>query len=74
MVTNGDGLDLEFSCSNKRALSYYIEAILPLVVLGKDELVLVLKGMTNGPDDVSIDTINSCLLPQLSKFGVGGSL
>lgn len=73
IITNGDGLDLEFDCSEERALAFYLEGILPLSILGKSPLTLTLRGVTNDTIDVSIDTIKDVYLPILAKFGIEGA-
>ena len=66
IIHNGDGIDLEFECSNERSLSFYLEGILPICILGKSPLTLLLKGVTNDKIDVSVDTIKDVFLPFLT--------
>ena len=70
IIHNGDGIDLEFECPKERAISYYLELIIPVCIFGKVPLSLTLRGVTNNELDPSIDSIKEILLPFLSKFGV----
>jgi RNA 3'-terminal phosphate cyclase-like protein len=69
LVTGGN---VQHDCGISRSIGWFIEGILPLVIFGKTPwTVLQLKGITNDPQDMSVDTLRSVTLPLLKNFGVG---
>jgi len=46
------GGEIEFECDNGKGIGYFLEGILPLAPFGKDPLKLVLKGVTDGYENV----------------------
>lgn len=67
MVTNNDGLEVHFECGLERGISYYLEYLLPIAMLGKYPLDIHLHGLTDTPADSSIDTIQNHVLPLLKR-------
>lgn len=62
------GGELEFDCGVERCISYFLE---PLVVIGpfcKQPLTVHLTGVTNVPDELSVDAIRATWLPVFSRF------
>lgn len=55
VITNAYGKEIDFECSNARAVSYYLEAIIPFVIFGKVPLRLRLRGVTNNDIDLPVN-------------------
>ena len=68
MVTGGS---VEHDCGPDRAIGYYIEGLLPLVLFAKRPVTLTLRGITNHEKwDPSVDTLRTVTLRLLKLFGV----
>jgi RNA 3'-terminal phosphate cyclase-like protein len=67
------GEKLSHDCGTSRAISYFAEPLLVLAPFAKRALVITLKGVTNGPDDVSVDVLRTVTLPLLRHFGIEGA-
>ena len=67
------GGDIQHVCSGTRSIGWFLEGILPLAPFGKDDLSLVLEGITDGCcfQDPSPDYIKSSILPLMAHFGIG---
>ena len=75
IVNNVTADTIVLDCGSGRALSYYLEGILPIAVFGKNPLALRLVGKSNDETDVSvrvtqIDSIVSAYIPLLKSIGV----
>ena len=73
-ISNHGGVPITHECHTSRGISYYLEGILPLVLLGKESLNLTLTGVTNDGLDVSIDTFKSIVPYLLTQFGIEESV
>lgn len=62
------GGDFEFNCGNERCISYFLEPIILLAPFCKIPINATLKGITNMPEELSVDAINSTWLPVFSRF------
>jgi RNA 3'-terminal phosphate cyclase-like protein len=62
------GGSFEFHCGNERCISYFLEPLIILSPFCKIPTNCNLKGLTNVPDELSVDAINSTWLPVLSRF------
>ena len=60
-------------CGMSRAIGWFIEGILPLVVFGKDNSSIAFTGVTNDALDFSVDVLRNVTLPFLRNFGVEGA-
>lgn len=49
---------------------YFLEPLMLLAPFCKSPLRITLTGVTNGPDDLSVDTLRVVTLPLLKRFGV----
>ena len=67
MITNNEGVELHFECGLERGISYYLEYLLLMGVIGKTALNIHLHGLTNHPGDNSIDVIQTQLIPFLKN-------
>ncbi|KAG5388193.1 hypothetical protein IGI04_029734 [Brassica rapa subsp. trilocularis] len=64
------GKNLVHSCALTRSMGYYLEPLLVLSLFGKKPLSIRLKGVTDDPKDLSVDTIRNATLHILKRFGV----
>ncbi|KAG2314357.1 hypothetical protein Bca4012_065027 [Brassica carinata] len=64
------GKNLVHSCALTRSMGYYLEPLLVLGLFGKKPLSIKLKGVTDDPKDLSVDTIRNATLHILKRFGV----
>ena len=71
LIIGGEGLTHD--CGATRAVGYFIQPLLALAPFGKKSLGITLRGVTNGPDDVSIDVFRTVTLPLLRHFGIDGA-
>lgn len=62
------GGTLEHVCSQQRSIGYFLEPLCMLAPFAKKPIRITLKGITNGPDDPSVDYYRICVLPLLKKF------
>lgn len=74
VITNNYGQDFEFSCDNSRAVTYYLEGILPIAMFGKESLNCTLKGVTNNSDDMSADTFRNVTCQLVQKLVLGDTI
>lgn len=65
---------MEFDCGAERAISYFLEPILPLLPFSKNPVMLALSGLTTSSLDPSVEMIKFGLLPVIRKFGVADDL
>eukprot|EP00126_Sphaerothecum_destruens_P013539 Sdes_comp23176_c0_seq1m21477 len=65
------GENLYFDCGLERGISYFAEAVMCLAPFGKNATHITLEGITNGLEDVSVDSLRTITLPVLRKFGLG---
>jgi RNA 3'-terminal phosphate cyclase-like protein len=56
-----------------RAVGWFIEGVLPLLLFCKSPSHLTLTGITNDDQDLSVDCIQHATAPLLRHFGVEGS-
>ena len=52
LIVGGEGL--QHDCGTSRAIGYFVQPLLVLAPFAKTQLSITLKGVTNGPDDVSV--------------------
>ena len=78
MVTYHPGLIqggvIRHECPPSRAIGYFLEALVALAPFAKTPFDVTLTGITNDNVDVSVDLIQTVLLPQLARFGVEDSI
>lgn len=70
-ITNNYGKDIEVACDSSRALSYYIEGLVPICIFGKEKLSCKLFGVSNNNTDLSLDCFKASLDSLLEKIVVG---
>lgn len=63
---------IEHDCGTKRAIGWFLEAIVALAPFSKKPMVIELKGITNDNIDVSLDLFRAVTAPLLHEFGVKG--
>ncbi len=61
-------------CPNSRAIGYFLEPLIALAPFSKLPFSLTLTGVTNNNLDVSADTLRTCFLPQLKRYGIADGL
>ena len=71
IIVGGDGLTHD--CGTSRAIGYFAEPLLVMAPFSKHALSITLKGVTNGPDDVSVDILRTVTLPLMRHVGVEGA-
>jgi RNA 3'-terminal phosphate cyclase-like protein len=71
LITGGEGL--QHDCGTSRAIGYFVEPLLVLAPFAKKQLGITLRGVTNGPDDISVDVLRTVTLPLLRHFGIEGT-
>jgi len=64
---------IQHDCGKSRSIGWFVEAIIPLCVLAKENVRLSLTGITNDATDVSVDVLRSVTLPLLRNFGIDGA-
>uniref|UniRef100_A0A915BH02 RNA 3'-terminal phosphate cyclase-like protein n=1 Tax=Parascaris univalens TaxID=6257 RepID=A0A915BH02_PARUN len=62
------GGSVSFDCGNNRCISYFLEPLLMLAPFCKRPLSVRLSGVTNAPNELSVDAIRSTWLPVFKKF------
>ena len=68
------GGNFEHDCNNERTIGYYLEVLLCLAPFAKHSIKAMLRGITNGPDEPSVDFIKETSLPLMRKFGIIANL
>lgn len=71
IITGGAGL--LHDCGVARAIGYFAQPLLVLAPFAKAPLAITLRGVTNGPGDISVDTLRTVTLPLLRHFGLDGA-
>lgn len=66
------GGEISHDCVCSRAIGWYLEGILPIVIFAKLPVKLTLTGVTNNQLDITIDTLRIVTLPLLRNFGIEG--
>lgn len=56
---------IEHDCGTSRSIGWYLEAIIPLCIFAKSNVVLSLTGITNDDKDISVDTFKNVTFPLL---------
>ena len=74
MIDCNEGLPVEHDCNLARNITYYLEAVVPIVIFGKTMLNLQLNGNTDDNVDQSIDSFKAAWGHLLKLFGAEGSL
>jgi RNA 3'-terminal phosphate cyclase-like protein len=55
-----------------RSIGWFLEALVPLCIFGKEPARLTLTGVTNDENDLSVDVLKNVTLPLLSHVsGIG---
>ncbi|CAF0766929.1 unnamed protein product [Brachionus calyciflorus] len=62
------GGKVEHDCGLERSIGYFLQTILCMAPFTKKPMELTLTGVTNDPDDVSIDLIKYSTLPIFKRF------
>lgn len=62
------GGEFELDCGLNRCISYYLEPLLLVAPFCKKTLKVVLTGVTNSPNELSVDAIRQTWLPVFNKF------
>ncbi|WFD25714.1 hypothetical protein MNAN1_000680 [Malassezia nana] len=62
------GGPVSHDCPVSRGIGYFLEWIVVLAPLAKQELALTLRGVTQGLGDVGVDTVRTVTLPHLTLF------
>uniref|UniRef100_A0A914VBE2 RNA 3'-terminal phosphate cyclase-like protein n=1 Tax=Plectus sambesii TaxID=2011161 RepID=A0A914VBE2_9BILA len=62
------GGTFEYDCGNDRCLSYFLEPLIVLAPFAKLPMKARLTGVTNAPDEPSVDALRATWLPVFSKF------
>ena len=65
IIVGGEGLSHD--CGTSRAIGYFVQPLLALAPFAKRGLSLTLRGVTNGPDDPSVDVLRTVTLPLLTQ-------
>ncbi|CAK4290458.1 unnamed protein product [Aphanomyces euteiches] len=63
------GGTIEHDCGTKRAIGWFLEALVALAPFAKRPLVATLKGITNDDVDISVDNFKAVTLPLMKHFG-----
>lgn len=63
------GGHISHKCSLDRPISYFLEFLSYIVLLLKSPICLTLEGITNSPNDPSVDFINFSTINIMKKFG-----
>ena len=71
IIVGGGGLSHD--CGTARAVGWFVQPLLVLSLFAKQPLSITLRGVTNGPGDVSVDVLRTVTLPLLRHFGVDGA-
>jgi RNA 3'-terminal phosphate cyclase-like protein len=66
------GGEITHDCVCTRAIGWYVEGILPILIFAKKPTKLILTGVTNNQMDLSVDTLRVVTLPLLRNFGIEG--
>ncbi|RVE65673.1 hypothetical protein OJAV_G00118820 [Oryzias javanicus] len=66
------GGSIEHDCNPQRSIGYYLEALLMLAPFMKMALKATLRGVTNDPNDPTIDMLKTTAVPLMKKFGIDG--
>lgn len=64
------GGEITHNCPLSKPVGYFIEPALMLAPFSKKKFSILFKGLTNSPNEVSVDTIKWGFLPIMEKFGV----
>ena len=57
-------------CGTSRSIGWFVEGILPLLLLGKESSTIKFSGITNDAWDLSVDTLQYVTIPLLRKIGI----
>lgn len=68
------GGNIDHDCSTERGMGYFLEAVIPLAPFCKISINMTLRGVTNDPVDLSVDTIKYVTLALMKKFGIDEGL
>uniref|UniRef100_A0A336M9G2 CSON013756 protein n=1 Tax=Culicoides sonorensis TaxID=179676 RepID=A0A336M9G2_CULSO len=63
-----EGGSLHHDCNNQRGIGYYLELLLALGPFCKNPLKVILSGVTNSKECLSVDYIKYTMLPVLKRF------
>ncbi|RNA31277.1 RNA 3 -terminal phosphate cyclase [Brachionus plicatilis] len=62
------GGKIEHDCGTERSIGYFLQTIMCMAPFTKTPLELTLTGITNDPDDVSVDLIKYSSIPIFKRF------
>ncbi|RHY92008.1 hypothetical protein DYB35_001666, partial [Aphanomyces astaci] len=68
------GGTIEHDCGTKRAIGWFLEALVALAPFAKRPLVATLKGITNDDVDASVDFFKAVTIPLIKQFGLDEGL
>ena len=68
----GNKETIKHQCPNSRSVTYFLEALILMVPFSRNVIRLKLLGVTNDPNDISVDTFRTVSLPLLKHFGIEG--
>lgn len=60
----------QHTCPPSRGIGYFIEGLMGLTPFAKNPTSVSFTGVTNHPDDLSVDVLRTVTIPLLAKFGV----
>jgi RNA 3'-terminal phosphate cyclase-like protein len=64
------GSNIVHDCDNSRGVGYYLEVVLCLAPFAKKPIDIILRGITNHQNDVSVDTFRNSTLHVMKLFGL----
>eukprot|EP01054_Gregarina_sp_Poly1_P001914 Gregarina_sp_Poly_1__1913@NODE_14_length_23033_cov_86_212880_g12_i0_p4_GENE_NODE_14_length_23033_cov_86_212880_g12_i0NODE_14_length_23033_cov_86_212880_g12_i0_p4_ORF_typecomplete_len489_score44_87RTC/PF01137_21/1_7e75RTC_insert/PF05189_13/8_5e27_NODE_14_length_23033_cov_86_212880_g12_i01768319149 len=66
------GEELVFECNTERGIPYYLEFLMMLGPFCKNGLNISLRGVTDHPDDLSIEAVRTVIVGLATKIGLSG--
>ncbi len=66
------GGEISHDCCTSRAIGWFIEGLIPILIFAKSPSKLILTGVTNNQEDISVDILKNVTLPLLRNFGIEG--
>lgn len=69
-----NGRDLVHDCGRSRSIGWFLQALAPIAALGKKQLGITLRGITNDVRDPGVDAFRTVTVPLLKEFGIEENL
>ena len=63
-----------FDCGEERAIGYFLEPLLAVLPFSKLPVDLLLTGITNSEQDITVDTLRTVTIPLMKRFGMEDGL